>query len=351
MVQTVESLRSALEQELWAGTLPGERILTETLGVSRPTLRAALEILEKERWIKTTSSRPRVILNRPSAPPKRPLRKVILLAKEPEQEMARMSLLYVKSLRQKLEGAGMEFEFLYHPRFSQNSSLHISELLPRPNAATVFILFSIPRAIQLYCQKSGYSAVIAGSSAKGIRFPSLDADYRGAARHAAGVFLGRGHRRIALFIRDSGLAGDAMTEVGFLEGARVGRDRGVVAKVILHSDDSEAIQRKLKSLMRNPAHRPTGILVGRAHHAVTVLCTLQSLGFKVPEDVSLICRDADFGLDWTVPRISCYQYSAEKFATQLTKIVAEMIAGGRIPSGAKALPPTFHEKDSLGKVR
>jgi len=42
-------------------------------------------------------------------------------------------------------------------------------------------------------------------------------DYRSICRHAGGIFLSKGHRRIALVVPNSGVAGDIASEAGFCE--------------------------------------------------------------------------------------------------------------------------------------
>ena len=46
--QTVDALREGMANGIWKGFLPGERELCSFLQISRPTLRAALEIVERE---------------------------------------------------------------------------------------------------------------------------------------------------------------------------------------------------------------------------------------------------------------------------------------------------------------
>ena len=348
VAQTVDFLRHAMSQKSWTQYLPGERILSRGLGISRPTLRAALEILEHQRWIHTEGSRRRLILPRTSArEPGKNGQKILLLAKEPEKEMAGMSLLYVESLRHRLQSVGLEMEFHFHPMFGRNSPRLVKGLLPQAEAAAAFILFSLPEAVQRHCGERGYPAIVAGSSAPGVNLPSLDVDYQGVGRHAAGTLIGRGHERIALFICNGGLAGDRLTEAGFAETAESLKKRCIMAKIIRHRDESQDIQRKLKALMRVPASRPTGIVVGRARHAVTILCALTAQGLRVPEDVSIICRDFEPMLDWTVPQVGRYKFNPERFARRLAKL-AEAVAGGQKALGkACLLVPEFDSAASL----
>ncbi len=341
VAQTVASLREALSGESWSTCLPGERILSQHLGVSRPTLRAALGVLEKERWIATQPGRRRVILPRKSASPRPRGFKAVIITRDTEYELPRTSLLYLDALRNRLRAAGIAFELHSHPMFGRNAPHLIRDLLPKPDSAQCFILFSPSATMQQYCDEQGYPAVIAGTSVDGISLPSLDTDYRGIARHAVGTFLARGHRRIALFTSSTGLAGDLLTQEGFLEAVQAAEDRQVSAEVVLHRDDSEDIRSRFRALFRSPEKRPTALLVSRAHHAITVLCALAARGLRVPHDVSLLCRDADPVLEWALPSVGHYRTSPQAFASRLARAVQEVVRSGYLPARHQVIVPDF----------
>jgi len=316
--------------------------------VSRPTLRGALEILERQGWIKTSPGCRRVILRRAPSTASTSTKKVMLLAKESEREMSRMSLLYVESLRSWLRSAGLEFEFHFHPLFGKGASRLIKGLLPRPGAASAYVLFSVSDTVQRCCRDEGYPVVVAGSVAEGVHLPSVDMDYRGIARHAVGLLVGRGHRRLAFLTQQTGLNGDLLTERSFSESAKSFESRGVRAEIVRYREDPADIQAKLKVLWRNPAQRPTGLLIGRAHQVVTVLGTLASWGIRVPEDVSIICRDDEATLNWTVPRIGRYRFSSDRFADLLGGMVEALVKGRAIRRTSRQLTPEFDPGESVG---
>ncbi len=349
VAQTADSLKAALQRASWTQGLPGERILSRDLGVSRPTLRAALEILERQKWIRTSRGRRRMIIPRAEglAGSQNGLKKVILLAKEAEKDLSRMSLLYVEALRSRLQSAGYEFEFHFHPMLGRPSPRPGRRLLPGVAAASAFILFSLPEGVQRHCRNMGYPAIIAGSAADGVELPSLDIDYHGVGRHAAGFLMGRGHRQIALFTCDGGLKGDLLTQSGFLEAVSFRSDGEMHAEVIRHRDDSDDLRLKVRNLMKRGRAHPTGIIASRASHAVTILCELLRLGWQVPGEVSLICRDYEPVLDWTAPKIGRYGFFPERFAARLAKMTESVASGMGLPTRASLLTPEFDMMDSL----
>src|SRR5436190_19861487 len=52
--ETAQSLRESLLEGHWRGHLPGERELCACLQVSRQTLRAALDELQRDGWLEVT---------------------------------------------------------------------------------------------------------------------------------------------------------------------------------------------------------------------------------------------------------------------------------------------------------
>lgn len=337
VIRTAESLREALNRMDWAEYLPGERILSRQLGVSRPTLRAALKILEDQKWIHTEPGRRRKILRLGSM--HRSTGRILLLSREPESELPRASLLYVDYLRAFLRDAGWQLDFHYHPLFAR-SSPRLGGLLPRPDAADCFILFSLSSSVQKLFQEKNYPAVVVGSASEGVRLPALDIDYASAMRHAVGHLLARGRQNIVLFLSDSKLPGDQLTERGFLQAARQESKR-CHAKVVRHLDDPSDIRHKLSQLLRSRESDSLGIIASRTLYALTLLSGLQRAGKQVPRDVSLICRDSDPMLDWTSPPISRYRISPERFALQLTHIVTEIARGRKKYHQVPALIPEF----------
>jgi DNA-binding LacI/PurR family transcriptional regulator len=53
-----------------------------------------------------------------------------------------------------------------------------------------------------------------------LNLPFRDLDHRAICRHAAGILLGLGHRKLALVMQKSRRAGDLESEAGFLEGVK-----------------------------------------------------------------------------------------------------------------------------------
>src|ERR1051326_7928005 len=90
--QAAESLRRSLHTPEWADRLPPERQLSDLLQVSRPTLREALKLLEREGSLRISSGGRRIpVLHRPTPRPRRP-RLVGFVTSERFDDLARSDL-------------------------------------------------------------------------------------------------------------------------------------------------------------------------------------------------------------------------------------------------------------------
>src|SRR5258708_4896051 len=107
--QAAQVLRENLALGVWANQLPGERTLSERIGVSRSTLRAALDLLRREGWLKVVHGRPTRILKSGRRPAARRTN-VALLTPVPLRAMPPFVLHWLDELRDELAAAGCHLE-------------------------------------------------------------------------------------------------------------------------------------------------------------------------------------------------------------------------------------------------
>ena len=174
-----------------------------------------------------------------------------------------------------------------------------------------------------------------------MNLPSLDIDYRSICRHAAGIFLGRGHRRLALVVPDSGVAGDLASEQGFRAGVEQHSEfDGVRAIVVRHNGTARQISSKL-DLLFNSAHAPTALLVAKPEHVFIVLIYLLKRGLAVPDRVSFIARDKEHIFETVSPPIAHYSLSEESYAHRLSRLMLQMVTQGYLDPEPNLIFPKF----------
>ncbi|HPA17729.1 MAG TPA: substrate-binding domain-containing protein [Verrucomicrobiae bacterium] len=341
------ALRAALRRGEWEGWLPGERALSERLGVSRPTLRAALAELWRQGWVDVAQGRRRRILRGGGGSVRR--RVVALLAPVPLEDLPAQVIFWIDRLRERLEADGWQMEThcdraCYSGRPERALELRVISA----NAGVWLLLRTTGRAQQWFVRR-GVPCVLSGTCHEGIDLPAVDADLRAVCRHAAGLLLGRGHRRIALLMHQGGQAGDAASEVGFMEAFGGVRHAGAEAAVVRHDGSNVGVRKCLERLLRH-GDRPTALIVARSAPALLVLTHLQRLGFRVPRDVSLIARDDDHFLEDTSPEMTRYRYDPMLHARRLFRMVIESAGGAPRPRQAYGMARLI-EGETLGACR
>jgi LacI family transcriptional regulator len=189
--------------------------------------------------------------------------------------------------------------------------------------------------------------VIAGSCHAGVDLPFRDLDYRAACRHAAGVLLALGHRRLALIAQKTRLAGDIESETGFLEGVHGSRHQDAKAIVGHHDATVTGVAHLLKRIVAQKP-TPTALLVANAYHCLAVVSGLAELGVRVPADVSVISRDEGSFLTFLMPTPARYIANPQAFARSLLQPVLELLEGGAVTQRAQRLMPEFVRGESIG---
>ena len=347
--ETARVLREQIEAGEWPALLPGERDLCARLRVSRPTLRAALKMLRQSGWVEAPQQGRRCSIRESAAEENSRTvpasNRVVLLTPTPIHRLPPFFLFWLNEVRQQLAEQGFELD----ARVSHAADLQRPEqLLERTVAearAAAWILFTSTEPMQRWFSARRLPCMITGSSFANVELPSVDVDQHATSRHAAGLLIARGHRRLALLAPAASTAGEQASEAGFLEGCR--RPGGdVTARVIRHDQSVEDICRKVDRLLGAP-HPTTGLLVGRSAHALTVHTHLLRRGLRLPADVSLIARDDDSYLDFVVPRLARYACPPATFARHVSRILVQLAKSGSVPPRKTLLMPDFLKGETL----
>lgn len=350
--QVADVLRQEIERGTWGEWLPGERSLTETLQVSRKTLRKALDQLHREGRIEAVQGRGHRVLVRSekTGKAKRDSGIVTLLTPEPLERMRPYTSLWVSRLKTLLIEKGVRLRTLDgHKYFSRNPARALEKLVAQ-TTSDCWLLANSTESAQGWFSTQKIPCMLAGSCHPGIDLPHVDLDHYALCRHAAGVLLAAGHRRLGLLNERSGRAGDAESEAGFITGVRESPHADAVTHVIHHEHSSASLMRALDRLLALP-HPPTALLASNGASYLTVISALAQHGLRVPQDVSVISRDDEPFLSFLVPTPARYTANAAAFAKKLLKPLLQLLGGETVLPRSTRILPQYTRGASLGAPR
>jgi LacI family transcriptional regulator len=327
--------------------LPSERRLCEILQVSRPTVRTALQALAREGLIEINQGkRNRLLASAPRLHPNRS-RRVLLVSHQPIAQTSSTAYQGISEMRAHLAKHGFTTEVLVCPPQSPRTQQRKLETFLRQNRVVCCVLLSVGRELQEWCAARSIPALVLGSCHSEVKLPSLDVDYRAVCRHAAGVFRGKGHRRLAFLLPDSGLAGDLASEAGFREGCAPARSGGECSPLIArHAGSVASIVSRLESLLRL-LHPPTALLVAKPLHTLAVITSLLKRGCRVPDDISLISRDRESLFAET---ISHYHFEDDLFAHRLSRLMLQLVDQGYLQPEPSLIFPRYVSCGTVAKA-
>ena len=338
--QAASSIRKAVSDGTWEGFLPSERRLCEVFQVSRPTIRTALHLLAKEGLLDIRQGRRNRLLGSPRESNEQN-RFVGLVAHEPVSHMSQTSYQGISEMRAQLAKHGFNTEVLVCPPHSPRIQRRKLEDFIRQNRVFCCVLLSVSKDIQQWFCAHSVPALVLGSCHPEVNLPSLDVDYRSVCRHAAGTLLSKGHRRIALVIPNSEVAGDLASEQGFREAVEQRfADDATRATIVRHNGTAQNIGMKLDVLFSSP-DAPTALFVAKPQHVFIVIIYLLKRGLSVPDTVSLMARDYDHIFETVNPPIAHYTFGEESFAHRLTRLMLQMVNQGYISPEPNLIFPKY----------
>lgn len=343
--QTTLAIRKAIAAGMWKGHLPSERRLCRLFQVSRPTVRTAIATLAKEGVLQIRTRRRPVLLGRGRHSGAGNL--LVVLASHQSLAMAPVIENGIIQVCAELARQGLTSEKFECLGRTGRAQLHRLQAYLRENRVSTCLLLSVSREIQAWFSTHPIPVLVLGSCHPGIQLPSLDVDYRAVCRHAVGVFRHHGHRRLALIVPESGVAGDLASEEGFREGAALQPGPAPVeASVVRHDGSRHQLLRRLDALFRS-ARPPTALLIAKPEDVIAVAFHLLARGITVPDTVSLLARDANHIYAGTIAH---YSYEGEVFTRRVSRLVLQMIKQGHLPPKPSLIFPRYIPGGTVRRV-
>lgn len=349
--QTAIILLNQIRQGVWRDSLPGERNLCEAMQVSRNTLRAALLQLKRDGVIRAEHGAGNRIVARPRGRRSQlQSTDVALLLPEAIERVRPTMALWIDELRAMLSERGCRLRIFHGSQYFRPNAAAALEKLVKLHPHGCWALALSNESTQRWFERSGVPCVVAGSVYSGVNLPFRDLDHRAICRHAAGLMIGMGHRKLGLIIQKSRRAGDMESEAGLIEGVRQSPHQDVEVAIGYNEATVASICSALRRLLdQKPA--PTALLVANAYHYLTIVGRLAQLGWRVPQDVTVISRDEDPFLSFVVPTPARYVASPHIMAKSLLRPILELLEGGVITHRAIRIMPDFIRGETLAAPR
>jgi DNA-binding LacI/PurR family transcriptional regulator len=349
--QTATILREQIARGVWRDWLPGERALCQTLQVSRNTLRAALVQLKRDGVLRSDhGSGNRILVTPKRRVTKRRAQDVALLTPEALERLRPSQTLWIDELRALLSERGCQLHVFSGAQYFQKDPAAALRKVTSQHPHGCWILTLSNESTQRWFERSALPCVVAGSVYAGLNLTFRDLDHRAICRHAAGILLGLGHRKVGLVMQKSRRAGDLESEAGFFEGVKQSSHADAQVGVTYHDATVTSICHGLRRLM-DQQPPPTALLVANAFHFVAVVTRLMQMGWKVPQDISVLSRDDDPFLSFILPAPARYLASPHTMAKTLLRPVLELLEGGVVTHRSIRIMPDFIKGDSLGSPK
>jgi len=346
IAQACEAIRQRIAERVWVDKLPGERALCQILQISRPTLRSALAILQREKVIGVSPSRHRSIRKQKASASGGPshLREIILLSPEQPPQMQPSTLFLIDEAHNYLQKAGFKLRIESPAWLAFAKPGTYAAKMVEENKSACWTLFSVSRAVQKWFFDHSLPVLVSGSCYEGIALPSVDYDYRAIGQHAAGMLSRLNCRYITLLMPEELRPGDAVTMEAFLQAAR--RSSAVKVQVLRASANHESYEKQLDDLLR-PQSLPHGLFITDALKTLHTLTYLLQRRIDIGSSVSLISRDEDFYFDHLSVRPACYRLHKERFAAKFCRMLGQLAQSGSLPTKPALITPEFYKGDTV----
>jgi len=348
--QAAQALRAAMGNGTLTDPLPGEHTLAEQLGISRPTLRAALTLLAGEGLLTLARGRrTRVNPGRvPHAGAARPAH-VCIVCPQSRHQMQPGEHPILQQLHARFAANGIAWEEHFDRRLATARPEARLRELARRHPRACWLLLASTAAMQRWFAAAGLPCLVLGSCHADVRLPSLDLDYRAIGWHAGGALLAHGHRRLAIVLPDPPLAGDLACLSG-LRAALAPAAPTASLLTVTSGPDPRTLRTRLDRLLAQPT-RPTALFCLLPVQSLAVLLHLRERGHRIPGEISLLARDIPTVLAAVMPEFAHYSRPVDRLAGRALRLIQDLLAGRVVAPAPCLLTPEFRPGKTLGTPR
>ncbi|MEY3896432.1 MAG: hypothetical protein RLZZ214_1952 [Verrucomicrobiota bacterium] len=345
--QVAARLRDGIQQGIWVGEVPGAPRLSRDLGVDPKTALAALALLEKEGLLISQGVGRRRRIERQERMAKgaaRPLRIGILLS-----DPAARKVDYLGEVQHGLVEAGHSAWFSGKTLLELGMDVARVRRLVAENEADAWIVVGGGREVLQWFSEQAVPTFALFGRHGGLPLAATRPEKVPAYHAAIDKLVALGHRRIALLARKvRRLPTPGRTERAFLDRLEF---HGIMTgpfNLPDWEDDMEGFQALLTELFRITP--PTALIIQEAFLFSAAHHFLARRGLRVPENVSLVCSDADSSFVWCAPPVSHIRWDSAPVVRRVVRW-AENVARGKEDLRQTLTQAEFVEGGTIGPAK
>jgi DNA-binding LacI/PurR family transcriptional regulator len=341
--QVANHLRTGILSGRWTGELPGADRLGAMLNVNHTTVGTAIRLLEKEGLLANRGAgRPREIIL-PDRINASSLRLGFLLYERTDTKAD-----YIIDLRHRLTEAGhavtMPLKALIDLKMDVN---RIKQLVGDTEADAWVVQAGSSEVLKWFAEQPTPAFALAGRR-RGVNIASAGPDKIPALRNAVRRLVELGHRRIVMLARaERRKPLPGLMERAFLNeleslGIATGR-----YNLPDWEDSREGLYHRLDSFYHHTP--PTALIIDEVPLYLAVERHLARLGFRAPQDVSLICQDPGESFKWFLPAVAHINWDSRPMINRIVKW-ADNVAQGKDDRRQSFTKAEFLEGGTIGPV-
>lgn len=314
-------LRDELRRGQWSGHMPGVDRLAPELGVSRKTLEAALRQLESEGVLMRNGPRRKRSIELREDQTRPALRVSILLSDPADRQLS-----YLVDLQHELARVGHQASFAEVSMSECGMDpARIARMIEK-TPADAWVATAAPRELLRWFHEKSLPVCALFGRRRGLPIAGVGPNKPPAYGLATRKLISLGHRRIVLLARRMRrLPEPGSSERAFLaELAAHGIPRGPY-HLPDWEESADGFHAGLESLFR--VTPPTALIIQEAALFAAAQQFLARRGLRVPEDVSLICTDADPTFVWYKPTVAHIRWDSRPVVRRIVRWAANIGSG------------------------
>lgn len=347
--QVVVTLLDEIAQGAYPRRLPSERDLAKLLKVSRPVVRSALQVLERQGWIQTQGqSKSRQVIKRPAEDQNlRKTRRVGVLTSKPLDELSADDYNMVNWISDQCREAG--WQSVIHPMDqldARNLERRLEEIIETP-PCDIWIGLPMHNYLCLsLLHQRGQKVIGIAIPDKGAGYGVIHYDNRSALAHALGVMLRAGRKHVVIpFSRRR--PAELVTRF-----SKLLEEYGIRYREDFHCPLYDGTREgfiRLLDLQFAARPRPDGIVLVYTTQVQVVLLEgwMMKNRLSYPEDLSVIQVGSDTFLDMMYLPVTHYTSLPGPLAEAAFNAIRHYFATGELLTGRLKLDVEYVKGESV----